>query len=44
MDGIQERDGHVLSIMVLHALSSHGVEYITFIIAYLIVDYVGVGD
>lgn len=43
MVGILEQDGPVLSIMVSHALSNHGVEYITFIVAYVIVDYVGVG-
>ena len=44
MTGIQERDGLVLSIMVLCALSSQGVKYIAFIVAYVIIDYVGVGD
>lgn len=32
MVGIQERDGHALSIMVRHALLSRGVEFIAFII------------
>lgn len=44
MVGIQERDVHVLCIMVPHALSSYGVEYIAFIVAFVIVDYVDVGD
>ena len=44
MVGIQERDGLALSIMVSHVLSSHGVEYIAFILAFVIVYYVGVGD
>ena len=44
MVGIQEQDGFVLSILVPHALSSHGVEYIALIVAYVIVDYVGVSD
>lgn len=30
--------------MVPHALLSHGVEYIAFIVVFVIVDYVGVGD
>lgn len=44
MVGIQDQDGHVLSIMVTHALSSHWFKYIAFNVACVIVDYVGVSD